>query len=125
MNWSKSWKSSKDRSKQRKYRINAPLHVRRKFISAHLSKELCEKYKMRSLPLRKGDTVEIMRGEYKGKSGKVSRVNLKKSVVFIEGIKRKNIKGDEVFVSLSPSNLMIKELNLDDMKRLKGKRGNA
>ena len=125
MNWSKSWKSSKERSKQRKYRMNAPLHVRRKFVSAHLSKELREKYKIRAVPLRKGDMVEVMRGEFKGRSGKVVRVSLKKMVVFVDGVKRKNMKGDEVFVPLSPSNLMIKELNLDDVKRLKKKRGNA
>ncbi|MCW1309534.1 MAG: 60S ribosomal protein L26, partial [Candidatus Nanoarchaeia archaeon] len=35
--WSKKWKSSKKPSKQRKYRYNAPLHIRRKFLSVNLS----------------------------------------------------------------------------------------
>ena len=121
MNWSKSWKSSKDKSKQRKYRYNAPLHVRRKFVSVHLSKALREKYGMRAIPVRKRDIVEVVRGEFKGKSGKVEKVNLKKYVVTIEGLKRKNVKGDDVFIPIDPSNLMIKELNLDDIRRLKKK----
>ncbi len=119
MKWSKSWKASKDRTKQRKYRRNAPLHVRRKFLSATLSKELREKYKYRSFPLRKGDVVEIMRGEHKGKKGKVEKVDMKKLKVYIEGVKRKNVKGDEVSIPFDPSNLRIIELNLDDKERLK------
>jgi|YelNatPaOPRAMG01_1025707.scaffolds.fasta_scaffold01691_21 large subunit ribosomal protein L24 len=110
-------KSSKAR-KQRKFLFNAPLHLRRKMISAHLSKELREKYKRRSLPLRKGDEVEIMRGEFKGKKGKISRVDLKNYKVYIEGITRKKTTGAEVLVPIHPSNLRIISLNLDDKKRV-------
>ncbi len=119
MKWSKTWKSSKDRTKQRKYRLNAPLHVKRKFLSAHLSKELSDKYKFNSVPLRKGDEVEIMRGAHKGEKGKIDHVDLKKSKVYIENLKRKNVKGDDVFIPFEPSNLKIVELNLDDVKRLR------
>jgi len=110
-------KSSKAR-KQRKFLFNAPLHLRRKMISAHLSKELREKYNRRSLPLRKGDEVEIMRGEFKGKKGKISRVDLKNYKVYIEGITRKKTTGAEVLVPIHPSNLRIISLNLDDKKRV-------
>jgi len=119
MKWSKTWKASKDRTKQRKYRRNAPLHIKRKFLSAHLSKELRERYNFKSFPIRKGDVVEIMRGEHKGKKGKVDHIDLKKTKIYIENVKRKNVKGDEIFIPFEPSNLRITELNLDDVKRLK------
>jgi large subunit ribosomal protein L24 len=109
---------SKKARKQRKFLYQAPLHLRRKMLAAHLSKELREKYKRRSFPLRKGDEVEIMRGEFKGKKGKISRVDLKNYRVYIEGITRKKTTGIEVQVPIHPSNLRIISLNLDDKKRV-------
>ena len=43
--FSESWKSSKQVRKQRKYRYNAPLHIKQKFVNVHLAKELRKKYK--------------------------------------------------------------------------------
>ncbi|MEM5793892.1 MAG: 50S ribosomal protein L24 [Candidatus Aenigmatarchaeota archaeon] len=111
-------KSKKPR-KQRKFLYEAPLHLRRKMISAHLSKELREKYKTRSLPLRKGDEVEIMRGEFKKRKGKISRVDTKNYRVYIEGITRKRTDGTERQVPIHPSNLRIINLNLEDKRRVK------
>jgi large subunit ribosomal protein L24 len=56
--WSKTWKSSKQPRKQRKYRHNAPLHIKHKFLSASLSKDLKKKYNIRNISLRKGDRVK-------------------------------------------------------------------
>jgi large subunit ribosomal protein L24 len=116
--WSKHWKASKQPGKQRKYVHNAPLHVRRKLISAHLSKELIKKYNRRSFPLRKGDEVEIMIGNFKKKTGKVSRIDLKGLKVYVDGITRKKVDGSEVQVPFNSSNLKIINLNLEDRKRL-------
>ena len=110
---------SKKLRKQRKFLHKAPLHLRRKMISAHLSKELREQYKRRSLPLRKGDEVKVMRGEFKGTVGKVVRINTKKYKVYVDTVKRKRSVGTEYLVPLSPSNLMIVKLNLDDKYRMK------
>ena len=110
---------SKKARKQRKFLYNAPLHLRRKMLAAHLSKELREKYKRRSLPVRKGDEVIVMRGKLKGKTGKIGRINLNKYRVYIEGITRKRTVGTEVQVSIHPSNLQITNLNLADKKRIK------
>ncbi|MEM7825724.1 MAG: 50S ribosomal protein L24 [Candidatus Aenigmatarchaeota archaeon] len=110
---------SKKPKKQRKFLLTAPLHLRRKMISSHLSKELREKYKTRSLPLRKGDEVEIMRGEFKKKKGKVSRIDTKKYRVYIEGVTRKRTDGTERQVPIHPSNLRIINLNLEDKRRVK------
>lgn len=111
-------KSKKPR-KQRKFLYEAPLHLRRKMISAHLSKELKEKYKTRSLPVRKGDEVEIMRGEFKKRRGKISRIDTKKYKVYIEGVTRKRTDGTERQVPIHPSNLRIINLNLDDKRKVK------
>jgi len=105
--------------KQRKFLFNAPLHLRRKIMSAHLSKELKEKYHMRSFPVRKGDEVEIMRGEHKKKKGKITRVDTKKYRVYVEGVTIKKTEGTERQVAIHPSNLRIITLNLDDKKRIK------
>jgi large subunit ribosomal protein L24 len=110
-------KSSKAR-KQRKFLYNAPIHVRRKLLSAHLSKELQEKYKRRSFPVRVGDEVEVMRGEFKKRTGKVAKVDLKKYKVYIEGLTRKKVEGREKMVPIHPSNLRIINLNLEDKKRV-------
>lgn len=110
--------SSKPR-KQRKFLYTAPLHLRRKILSSHLSKELREKYKRRALPLRKGDEIQVMRGKFKGKTGKVARVNYKKYRIYIGGITRKRTVGTEVQVSLHPSKLKIINLNIDDKRRQK------
>ncbi|HDI03057.1 MAG TPA: 50S ribosomal protein L24 [Candidatus Pacearchaeota archaeon] len=117
--FSKAWKSSKQPRKQRKYRANAPLHIKRKMIASHLSKELREKYKRRSFPVRKNDVVKILRGSFKGKQGKVSKVDTKKMKVYVEGIVRTKKDGTKVPVPLDPSNLMIVSLNLEDKKRVK------
>ena len=117
--WSKHWKSSKKPRKQRKYVYHAPQHVRHKFLSAHLSKELREKYKKRGFPVRKGDEVQVMKGKFKKKTGKISRVDTNKIKVYIDGITRKKVDGTEVQVPIHPSNLKIINLNIEDKKRIK------
>ncbi|MEM3112816.1 MAG: 50S ribosomal protein L24 [Candidatus Pacearchaeota archaeon] len=116
--FSTKWLRSKQVRKQRKYRKNAPLHKKLKMMGAHLSKELRKKYGKRSLPLRKGDEVKILRGEFKKKTGKVSMVDIKKQFVIIEGIQRKKKEGTKVNVPFHPSNLLIQSLALEDKKRL-------
>jgi large subunit ribosomal protein L24 len=110
--------SSKPR-KQRKFLFTAPIHLKRKMLSSHLSKALREKYKKRSMPVRKGDEVLIMRGKFKGKTGKISRIDLKKQRVYIDGVSRKRTVGTEVLVPIPSSNVQITNLNLDDKRRVK------
>jgi len=115
--FSKTWKSSKQPRKQRKYRINAPLHTKGKFLSSHLSKELRKKYGKRSMRVRKGDKVRVMRGNFKKKEGVVERVNTKKEKVYVTKIDIEKKDGSRALKPLDPSNLMILDLNLDDKKR--------
>ena len=115
--FSNKWKSSSRKNKQRKFRENAPSHIKHKMVSAHLAKALREKYGRRSFPVRKGDTVKVMKGLFDGKTGKVIEVDMGRMKIYIEGMQRGKQDGSKVNVPLEPSNIMITELNLDDKKR--------
>ena len=115
--FSKKWNTSVQVRKQRKFRYNAPLHIRRKFVASHLAKELRAKYSRRSLLVRKGDKEKIMRGQHKGKTGKVERVDIKKTKIYVAGIDKTKKDGSKSFYPFQPSNLLITELVLDDKKR--------
>ncbi len=97
--------------KQRLARYNAPLHVRQKQVAAHLSSELRTAQKKRSMPLHKGDTVKVMRGKYRGLSGKVIDVSLTRRIVAVEGVNVKKQSGKEIPANLDPSNVMITVLS--------------
>ncbi|MEA3229450.1 MAG: 50S ribosomal protein L24 [archaeon] len=116
--WSSKWISSKDKAKQRKYRLNAPFHIKRKFLSANVSESLRTKIGKSSVPVRKGDEAIIKRGSYKGTTGEITAVFLKKGTVHIKSVVRKKTDGTEVHVPINPSNLQIISLNLDDPRRL-------
>jgi ribosomal protein uL24 len=60
-----------------------------------------------------------MRGGFKGKTGKIEKVNVKRTRVSIEKIQRTKKDGTKAEVFFDPSNLQIKELNLDDKERIK------
>jgi len=109
-------KSIKPR-KQRKQLYNAPLHKKRKWLAAHLSENLLLKYNRRSVPVIKGDTVKIMRGIFKGHENKVTKVNVKKGFVEVEGVTLTKADGKKVARPIHPSNLLITKLNLADKWR--------
>jgi len=108
---------SKKPSKQRKTFYQSHLHKKHKLLAAHLSRELRSQWKKRSLPVRKGDEVRIMRGKFKGITGKISRIDLKKLKVYIENVKRKKVSGEEVHVPINPSKLMLINPIMEDPKR--------
>lgn len=117
--FSRRWKASKQPRKQRKYQAKAPLHLKRKMLAAHLSKELRKKYQRRAFMLRKGDIVKMMKGSFKGKQGKVIAVSTKKGTVYIEGLQKTRKDGTKVNMPFHSSNLLITNLNLEDKKRIK------
>uniref|UniRef100_UPI00351A2CE4 50S ribosomal protein L24 n=1 Tax=uncultured Paracoccus sp. TaxID=189685 RepID=UPI00351A2CE4 len=78
-----------DRIKKSKRPFNAPSNKLRKNMSSPLSKELRQKYNVRSMPIRKDDEVQVVRGHYKGQQiGKVVQVYRKKYVIYIERVQR-------------------------------------
>ena len=117
--WSNKWTGSKNPKKQRKYALNAPLHKARKLMSVRLVKELKDKYKKRNFPVRSGDKIKIMTGQFKGKITKVSKINIKYRRVYLDDVFTVKKDGNKIPLSIHPSNLMIIELNLDDKLRKK------
>ncbi len=103
--------------KQRKMLYTAPKHRRQKMMKAHLSDELFGKYGLRSLTVRKGDIVKVMRGKFKGHEGKVVEVNLKNMRVAVEGVTVRKVDNTAVQYWIHPSNLMLVKLDLSDPKR--------
>eukprot|EP00963_Diacronema_lutheri_P011237 scaffold1347_cov350-Pavlova_lutheri.AAC.45 len=112
--------------------FTAPSSVRQKLMSSPLSAELRNKYGARSVPIRKDDEVQVTRGIYKGREGKVVQVYRKKWVIHIERITRDKVTGTSVNVGIDPSKVVITKIKLDkDRKALlerkgsKGKKGAA
>ncbi|KAK1761485.1 translation protein SH3-like domain-containing protein [Echria macrotheca] len=101
------------RRKSRKAHFSAPSSVRRNIMSAPLSKELREKYNVRSIPVRKDDEVMIVRGANKEKEGKVTSVYRLKYVIHVERVTREKSNGQSVPLGIHPSNVVITKLKLD------------
>lgn len=94
---------------ERKKYYSEKLHKKKKRVHAHLSKDLRGKLKKktRSLQVRKGDTVKVMRGSQKGKEAKVSHVNTVRKKIYLEGVTVTNARAREMPVALEPSNLLL------------------
>ncbi|KAF7861906.1 hypothetical protein EAF04_007787 [Stromatinia cepivora] len=101
------------RRKSRKAHFDAPSSVRRTIMSAPLSKELREKYNVRSIPIRKDDEVTIVRGSNKGSEGKVTSVYRLKYVIHIERVVKEKSSGQSVPLGIHPSKVIITKLKLD------------
>ncbi|MBS3111690.1 50S ribosomal protein L24 [Candidatus Woesearchaeota archaeon] len=117
--FSLNWIGSKQPRKQRKYVKNAPLNILKNFIRANLSKELRQKLGKRNVGVRKGDAVKIVRGQFKGTLGKIEKVWLKRSKVYVDTVTLPKRDGSKRFYPLSTSNLQVTELVLEDKKRKK------
>ena len=114
-----NWNKSKQPRKQRKYLANAPNHIKHKLMASHLDKPLREKYGIRSIEIRKGDEVLVMRGKFSDKKAKVSLVDIKKGKVQLDGVTLSKKDGESVTLWFYPSNLKIVKLDDSDSKRFK------
>jgi len=119
MEWSSAWKSSKNPRKQKKYVRNAPKHVQSKQLSSHLSVDLRKKHGTRAMRVKKGDKIKVMIGTFKGKTGKVERVDAAKQRVYVTGIELLKKDGSKTMYPVKASNIMIQELDLSDKRRIK------
>jgi large subunit ribosomal protein L24 len=117
--FSKTWNSSKQPRKQVKFRANAPNHIKKTFVGMTLDKPLREKYGMRSIAVRKGDEVKVMRGKFRGKQGKVGIVDIKNTRIQIDGIQRSKAGGEKLITWFHPSNVKIIILDDKDNRRMK------
>ena len=99
--------------------------LRSKQLSSPLSDDLKKKYSKNSVRVIEGDSVKILRGEFKGVDGKVSNVSVENSSLAIEGVKKEKTKGDKFDVYIHSSNVIVTSLNSDDkwrIQRLEGKK---
>jgi len=102
----------------------ATYQTKSKQLGSALSKDLHKKYGKRSVRVIEGDGIRIVRGEFKGVDGKISKVSTQKSSVSIEGIKKEKTKGDKFDIYIHTSNLVVTSLNTGDkwrMAKLEGK----
>ncbi len=91
--------------------------VKSKQVSSHLSKELKKKFSKNSIRIVEGDNVKIVRGEFKGVDGKVSKISIQKNSVVIEGVKKEKTKGEKFDVHIHSSNVIVTGLISDDKCR--------
>eukprot|EP00013_Stygamoeba_regulata_P026557 CAMPEP_0177645640 /NCGR_PEP_ID=MMETSP0447-20121125/9355_1 /TAXON_ID=0 /ORGANISM="Stygamoeba regulata, Strain BSH-02190019" /LENGTH=149 /DNA_ID=CAMNT_0019148133 /DNA_START=54 /DNA_END=503 /DNA_ORIENTATION=+ len=104
---------SSSRRKSRKAHFSAPSSERRKLMSVSLSKELRTKYNVRSVPIRRDDEVTVVRGQFKGREGKVIAVYRKRWVIHVEKCTRDKANGATVNVGVQPSNCVVQKLKID------------
>src|SRR3989338_9928826 len=102
-------------------------HTRSKQLGSQLSEDLRKKYGKKSVRVIEGDSIKIVRGEFKGVDGKISKVSTKKNSVAVEGVKKEKTKGDNFDVYIHTSNLLVTGLNTEDkwrIAKLEGKKPN-
>lgn len=104
----KKTKSAKPR-KQRLYKINAPMHIKRKFLILHIAKQLRQKIgiKQKRIGARSGMKVKVIKGKYKKREGLISRISISECRLYIEGISQRNARGREKLIGISPSNVEV------------------
>lgn len=108
---------TKSRRKMRKLHFTAPAGVRRKIMSAGLTKELRKMYNTRSLPLKRDDEVCVIRGRHKTREGRVIKINRQKYKIYIERITRDRSSGEQTFIGIHPSNVIITKLKIDPNRK--------
>mgnify|MGYP002143719082 CR=1 FL=1 len=109
----RSTKVSSSRRTQRRNLYTAPSSVRRQIMSCRLNKELRNKHKVRSLPIRKNDVVKILKGKAKNKTGKVTTVYRRRWVIYVDKVTKDKQNGQPVNIPIKPSNCVIETLHLD------------
>jgi large subunit ribosomal protein L24 len=86
-------------------------------FGANLSKDLRGRFKRRTIRPRKGDSVRIIRGEFKDIEGKVTKVITKEGTLNVEGVTREKAKGGTAPVPIHSSNVVITNVVLEDKAR--------
>jgi large subunit ribosomal protein L24 len=116
------WKRSKKARKQRKYRAHLPLHRRKKLMGVHLSADLRKKHETRSVSIRVGDKIKILRGQFKKKEGKVERVDRMREKLYVTGLEVVKKDGTKTMFPIHPSNVMLVDVHTEKKRKI-GKNG--
>jgi len=109
---------SKKPNKSRKEMYNMPMHKAAKQVAGHLDEKLQKELGKRSITLRKGDTVKVLRGSFNGKEGKITAVERKARKILIEKLIIKKSNGKEIPVKVDASNVLVIDIDRTDRKRI-------
>ena len=109
--------SSKSPGKQRKKLYTSPVHANKKRLKCRIDEFLQEEYGLRSLVVKTGDLVKIMRGQFRDTEGKIIRVDYKNIRVYLDSATVTKADGKEANIPIHPSNIMIVKLELDDERK--------
>jgi large subunit ribosomal protein L24 len=104
---------TKKPGKQRKSLFKAPYHMRNKIMSVKLIPDLAVEYGCKRLPVRKGDNVVVISGEFKDTEGKVLKINRKDYTLTVKELVVEKADGSEFNVPIHYSNVMIVKLEKD------------
>merc|ERR1712093_425223 len=86
-------------------------------MSTPVNSELKRKHGVNAVPIRVGDEVRILRGEFNGRGGKVIALYSKKWVIHIEHITTETVSGKTANVGLDPSNCLVTKLKNDNRRK--------
>ena len=108
--------SSKTRTNRRKY-YKAESEKKRKMMSSGIEKIFRDNHNIKTMPLRKGDEVKIVRGNQKGKNGKIIQCSRKYGYIYINSVTYKKANGEEIYKPIHPSNVLIQKLVLTSERK--------
>ncbi|MDP6661474.1 MAG: 60S ribosomal protein L26 [Candidatus Thalassarchaeaceae archaeon] len=132
--------SSKKAGKQRMAQREAHVHVRRKRMRARLVTDDPDLKDVRSVTVRVGDEVELLRGDFshpnsvkpdsrgkrlgqtRGRAGiraKVATVDTGNGFIFVDGLTQSTADGKEEAVPVNPSNVIVTKLYEGDPLRIR------
>jgi len=110
--------SSQTRVNRKKYHI-ADSNRRRVLMSSRIEKNFRKNYNIKTIPLRKGDEVKIMRGAQKGKIGKIVQSSRKRMIIYISNATYKKKNGEDAYQPIHPSNVQVQKLILTTERKQK------
>ena len=103
--------------KVRKAFFNATKEEKHVALSAPLSKELQQTHGIKRLPIRRDDEVQVVRGKFKSRNGRVTAVKLRAMRITVESVSIQKLSGETTFVPLHPSNVVITKLKMDKHRK--------
>lgn len=103
--------------KVRKSFFNATKEAKHVAMSAPLSKELRETHGIKHLPIRLEDEVQVVRGKFRSRVGRVTAVKLRSMRINVESVSVTKLSGSTAFIPLHPSNVVVTKLKMDKSRK--------
>ena len=103
--------------RQRKALYTASTFERRRRMTVPLSRELRRRFRARSLPVRKGDTVRVLSGSFVGREERVAKVDRRAYAVILDNVTVKSGEDKLKPLPIRTSHLVLTRLNLSDAWR--------